>query len=140
MRANILSIVTEPVPRVPDSERISVDDLGLGADGIFHVSTRYGYMATPNVPAALHPVDQTQTEGPIVIDDASYFLSRVELEKRSESTMRPWRKRLSLPRRASPPTPPNNSACRPTGRSSWDHASRCDPTATPIGAVTPRRA
>ncbi|WP_319452568.1 MULTISPECIES: KUP/HAK/KT family potassium transporter [unclassified Mycobacterium] len=53
-------------------------------------------METPNVPAALHLVDQTQTEGPIAIDDASYFLSRVELKKGSEDIMSAWRKRLFI--------------------------------------------
>jgi len=54
----ILSIDTPPVPRVPDSERITVDDLGNANDGIIFVSARFGYMERPNVPAVLRLVDR----------------------------------------------------------------------------------
>ena len=42
----ILSLETEPVPRVADAERITVDDLGYADDGIIHVSANFGYMET----------------------------------------------------------------------------------------------
>ena len=43
----ILSIETLPVPRVPATERLVVDDLGYADDGIIHVTARFGYMDTP---------------------------------------------------------------------------------------------
>ena len=92
----IMSIETVPVPRVPDAERTEVDDLGYADDGIIHVTAHFGYMETPNVPAALRLLDPTQTEGPIDIDDASYFLSKIELTKGTAPTMAPWRKRLFI--------------------------------------------
>ena len=92
----ILSIETSPVPRVPDAERITVDDLGNPYDGIFFVSARFGYMERPNVPAALRLVDTMNTEGAIEIDTASYFLSRLELCAGPERTMAPWRKRMFI--------------------------------------------
>ena len=92
----IVAIDTAPVPRVPDSERTEVDPLGLAKDGIFHVTTHFGYMETPNVPGALRLLDPTQTEGPIAIDDASYFLSKLELTKGAAPTMAPWRKSLFI--------------------------------------------
>jgi KUP system potassium uptake protein len=92
----IVAIDTVPVPRVPDSERTEVDPLGLAKDGIFHVTAHFGYMETPNVPGALRLLDPTQTEGPIAIDDASYFLSQLELTKGTAPTMAPWRKRLFI--------------------------------------------
>ena len=92
----IVAIDTVPVPRVPDSERTEVDPLGLAKDGIFHVTTHFGYMEKPNVLAALRLLDPTQTEGPIAIDDASYFLSKLELTKGVAPTMAPWRKRLFI--------------------------------------------
>ena len=85
-----------PVPRVPDAERIGVDDLGYAKDGIIHVTARFGYMETPNVPAALRLLDPAQTEGPIAVDDASYFLSKLELTPGTAPTMAPWRKRLFI--------------------------------------------
>jgi KUP system potassium uptake protein len=92
----IMSIATEPIPRIPDSERISLDDLGYAADGIVHVIVRYGYMERPNVPAALGLLDSSQTEGPIAVESASYFLSKLELCAGDAPTMAPWRKRLFI--------------------------------------------
>ena len=92
----IVSIETPPVPRVPDSERITVDDLGYRDDGIFFVSARYGYMERPDVPAALRLVDPIDTEGRIDLDNASYFLSKVDLVAGPQHTMAPWRKRLFI--------------------------------------------
>ena len=65
-----------PVPHVPAAERLSVDDLGYKDDGITHVTARFGYMDPPNVPALLPLIRDAETEGPLDVDDASYFLSR----------------------------------------------------------------
>ena len=92
----ILSMETEPVPRVPDAERISVDDLGHQDDGIFHVAASFGYMEKPDVPAALRLLDTADTEGPIALYQASYFLSKLELIAGDAPTMAPWRKRLFI--------------------------------------------
>jgi KUP system potassium uptake protein len=90
----IVSLEVEPVPRVSEAHRMSVDDLGLASDGIIFVSARYGYMERPDVPAALRLLDPTQTEGPVDLDNASYFLSKLELVVCDEPTMSPWRTRL----------------------------------------------
>jgi KUP system potassium uptake protein len=92
----IMSIETEPVPRVPDAERMTHDDLGYAKDGIIHVQARFGYMERPHVPRALSLLDPDQTEGPIDLDTASYFLSKLELAAGDEPTMAPWRKRLFI--------------------------------------------
>ncbi len=92
----IMSLDIVPVPRVPDPERAQIDDLGYAKDGIFHVNARFGYMETPNVLRTLRLLDPTQTEGPIAIDGASYFLSKLELTKGDAPTMARWRKRLFI--------------------------------------------
>lgn len=92
----VVAIETPPVPRVPDTERIVVDDLGFRDDGIFYVTARYGFMERPNVPAALALVDPALTEGPIDLDNASYFLSKVEVIAGPAPTMAQWRKRLFI--------------------------------------------
>ncbi|NJP43597.1 potassium transporter Kup [Actinacidiphila epipremni] len=92
----ILLIQVEPVPRVPAGERAAVDDLGYSDDGIIHVTLRYGYMETPDVPTALAALDPALTEGPLDLDKASYFLSKIELRRGLAHTMRPWRKRLFI--------------------------------------------
>jgi KUP system potassium uptake protein len=92
----IMWLVTEPVPRVPDSERITTDDLGYARDGIIHVIARFGYMERPDIARTLSLVDPAETEGPIAVDKASYFLSQLELCAGDKPTMAPWRKRLFI--------------------------------------------
>ena len=92
----IVSIETLPVPHLPDSERIQIDDLGYAGDGIIHVSARYGYMDTQDVTAALRLLDPERTEGPISLAEASYFLSKIELTAGTAPTMAAWRKRLFI--------------------------------------------
>ncbi|WP_431682676.1 KUP/HAK/KT family potassium transporter [Kitasatospora sp. KL5] len=92
----ILSIQTEPVPRVPVERRIVVDDLGYADDGITHVAARFGYMETPDVPGALALLDPTATEGELQLDRATCFLLKIELRRGKEPTMAPWRKRLFI--------------------------------------------
>jgi KUP system potassium uptake protein len=92
----IVSVDTEPVPRIPPDEQIVVDDLVYADDGIIHVRIRAGYMLPPDVPAALRRLDPAVTEGPVSIVDASYFLSRVELAPGDAKTMAAWRKRLFI--------------------------------------------
>ncbi|MFE9812226.1 potassium transporter Kup [Streptomyces sp. NPDC005548] len=92
----ILSIVTEPVPRVPAQERTTVDALGYADDGIIHVTARFGYMETPDVPGTLALLAPAEPEGPLQLDQASYFLSKIELRRGSAATMAPWRKRLFI--------------------------------------------
>jgi KUP system potassium uptake protein len=92
----IVSIEVEPVPRVPPDERITIDDLGYADDAITYVVVRVGYMETPDVPAVLKSLDPAATEGPLQIDEASYFLSKIELRRGEAPTMAGWRKRLFI--------------------------------------------
>ncbi|MEU8757878.1 KUP/HAK/KT family potassium transporter [Streptomyces sp. NPDC048659] len=92
----ILSLETEPVPRVPPDQRSVVDDLGHTDDGIIHVTGRFGYMEAPDVPSVLAGLDPARTEGGLRLDEASYYLSKVELRRGKAPTMAPWRKRLFI--------------------------------------------
>jgi len=92
----IMSLDTEPVPRVPDSERLTVDELGFARDGIVYVAARFGYMERPNVPAVLKLLKPAQTEGRIDVDNARYFLSKLELCAGNSHNMAEWRKRLFI--------------------------------------------
>lgn len=95
-RVIILSIVVPPLPRVPDEERITVDDLGDPDDGIYYVAAQFGYMERPDVPAALRMVDPALIGGPIDCAGVSYFLSKIELVPGDQPTMAPWRKRIFI--------------------------------------------
>ena len=50
----------------------------------------------PNVPAALHLSTRSRPRARSTIDDASYFLSKLELVKGDAPTMARWRKRLFI--------------------------------------------
>ena len=90
----ILSIETLPVPHVATADRLAIDDLGYADDGIAHVSARFGYMDEPNVPAVLRLAADAGLECPLEVDEASYFLSTIELHVGSEPGMSRWRKRV----------------------------------------------
>jgi KUP system potassium uptake protein len=92
----IVTIDTLPIPRANDSDRIEVDPLGHTGDGIIHVTARFGYMETPDVRHALRLVEPAKTEGAISIDDASYFLSKIELVKGDEPSMPAWQTNLFI--------------------------------------------
>lgn len=92
----ILSLRTETVPRVPAEQRLTVDSLGYADDGIVHVTARFGYMEVPDVPSTLAALDPADTEGRLQLDEASYFLSKIELRRGTAPTMAPWRKRLFI--------------------------------------------
>jgi KUP system potassium uptake protein len=93
----ILSVETEPVPRVGDhDQRVTIDDLGYADDGITHVTTRFGYMETTDILAVLKTLEPAETEGQLQLEEASYFLSTIELRRGKEPTMAPWRKRLFI--------------------------------------------
>jgi len=93
----IMTVETPPKPRVADPERIArVDSLGDRHDGIFFVAAQFGYMERPHIADALRLVDPALTEGAIDVDNASYFLSRLDVAAGSAPTMAPWRKRLYI--------------------------------------------
>jgi KUP system potassium uptake protein len=93
----ILSVHTEPVPRVNDDERIVVDDLGNCQDSVIHVTVRFGYAETPDVPRALGLVRPEQSEGRrLRLDKATYFLSTIQLRAGKAPTMAAWRKHLFI--------------------------------------------
>jgi KUP system potassium uptake protein len=91
----ILSMETVPVPHVPASERLVIDDLGYRDDGILHVSARLGYTDEPNVPEIVRLVGKAEIECPLDGDEV-YFLSTIELHRGDAAGMSQWRKRLFL--------------------------------------------
>ncbi len=92
----ILAIKTDPVPRVAPDDRITVDDLGYADDGITHVTIRFGYIESPKLLDVLRKLDPAITEGRIDLEQASYFLSKIELIRGPRHTMAGWRKRLFI--------------------------------------------
>jgi KUP system potassium uptake protein len=94
--AVILSIETLPVPHVPPGDRLAIDDLGYTDDAITHASARFGYMDEPNVPEVLRLLEKAPIECPLEVDQASYFLSTIDLVPGHSPGLSRWRKRLFL--------------------------------------------
>jgi KUP system potassium uptake protein len=89
----ILSVETLRVPHVAESERVSIDDLGYRDDGITHVTARFGFQDTIDVPGTLRMAAE-RVEGAIQLDAATYFLSRITIVPTDAPGMRRWRKKL----------------------------------------------
>jgi KUP system potassium uptake protein len=92
----ILTIETLPVPHIGAEDRVSVDALGRMDDGITHVGARYGYKDAPDVPSVLRLAVEAGLECPLEFDDASYFLSTIDLRvgDGNDRGMSRWRRRL----------------------------------------------
>jgi KUP system potassium uptake protein len=86
----LLSVMTETVPEVRNSERLAVKSMGRG---FYQVTGHYGFMQTPNVPQLMS--DAAQYFGvPFVPGRTSYFLGRETLLPTGDSKMFRWRKAL----------------------------------------------
>jgi KUP system potassium uptake protein len=93
----ILSIETVPVPHVPRDKRIvAVDDLGYTDDRIVHVTAKFGYMDTPDVPFLLPLLDVAEVKGLLTQGEISYFLSTIDMHLGKDTWAPQWRKRLFL--------------------------------------------
>ncbi len=101
----IVSVLAENVPHVPVEEQSAVDDLGRTDDGIVHLAVRFGFLDAQDIPAALRRARGRGPELDLDPDTASYFLSRIAIERGSEPGLSTWRKRLfvSLARNAANP-------------------------------------
>ena len=93
----IVSARPEGVPHVKPDDQLVVDDLGYDDDGIMHLTVRYGFFDSPDLPAA---VEKAAADGLIPfhvdIDDVSYFLSRGALRRTDGAGMSRWRKQLFI--------------------------------------------
>ncbi|MBV9592332.1 MAG: potassium transporter Kup [Actinobacteria bacterium] len=84
------------VPHVAVDDQVSIDDLGYGADGIVHVTLRYGFFDRPDIPLALTVHKDRIAEAQFDADRASYFLSRATLRVGRSKCMQRWRKVLFM--------------------------------------------
>jgi KUP system potassium uptake protein len=92
----ILAVETRPQPHVPPTQRLAIDDLGYRDDGITHVTARFGYIDTPDVPGLIPLLREAKLESPLDENDLSYFLSTIELRRGDTPGMSRWRKGIFL--------------------------------------------
>ncbi|MCP9626983.1 potassium transporter Kup [Rhodopseudomonas palustris] len=88
-RVVLTTVMTAETPYVPDSERVLMTDIG---DGFHRLIIRYGFMQTPDVPAALALCKQFGHEFNMM--STSFFLSRETFVPSLNPGMALWRERL----------------------------------------------
>lgn len=87
----ILNVVTEDMPRVPESDRITLRQL---SDAFTSVTMRFGYMESPNVPNGLAACRSYGLKFDVM--STSFFLSRRVLRPARQSKMPRWQDRLFI--------------------------------------------
>jgi KUP system potassium uptake protein len=93
----IVSARPEGVPHVEPAEMLTMDDLGYTDDGIVHLTVRYGFFDTLDLPAAVARArDEGLVSAAVDPEDASYFLSRGALRRSGGAGMNRWRKALFM--------------------------------------------
>jgi KUP system potassium uptake protein len=98
-RVVIVVIETVPVPVVRPEELAVVDDLGYTDDGIAHVTISVGYMQQADVPSVLAAIPDESFESPIDFENASYFLSTIDIEiERGDGDQRTAKRASGMPR------------------------------------------
>jgi KUP system potassium uptake protein len=84
-----LTIVTARVPLVPRAQQL---DIGQFAPGIYRVTMRHGFMEMPEIPVLLL---QCHEQGvPVNLQDATFFLSRINSLATPKPGMALWREHL----------------------------------------------
>jgi KUP system potassium uptake protein len=122
----VLSIETCPCPTSPRTSASKVSDLGFRDDGISHVTARFGFQETPNVPEVLRDADERGLECPLEVDEASYFLSRSSCSHRRAGHEPLAQAPVRRHRRISPAIRSSTSCCRATARCCWDRTSNSE--------------
>jgi KUP system potassium uptake protein len=87
----LLTVKTMDVPRVPKSERATVEALG---DGFLRVTMRFGFMEEPNVPKAMP--DCRKTGWRFDTMKTSFFLSRRQVRPATTPRMPCWQTSLFI--------------------------------------------
>src|SRR5882672_2266567 len=87
----ILSIQTQPVPRIERGSRYTVTDLG---NGLWRVVGRIGFMEQPQVPRLLRDAERCGL--PFKTHDATFFLGRDDIVAGGRRGLAMWRKYLFL--------------------------------------------
>jgi KUP system potassium uptake protein len=96
-RVLLVSLVSEEIPVVRESQRVTTRDLGRG---FFQVLARYGFMETPSVPALLESLSRRPADaGPAIAVEpmeTTFYLGHETLLPVGPAPMATWRKRLFI--------------------------------------------
>ena len=85
----LLSILSEEVPEIPDSDRITIMKL---PQGFYRITARYGFMESTNVPAILARAKEAGIDNKPL--DTTFYLGREQLIPTGPTPLWSWRKKL----------------------------------------------
>ncbi|MEY3775808.1 MAG: hypothetical protein RLZZ129_2588 [Verrucomicrobiota bacterium] len=83
----LLSVMTEEVPFVTDTERLEVRELG---EGVWRAVARYGYMESPDVESLIGRIRDAGV--PLKPAEATYYFNREMIVTGGEARMWEWQK------------------------------------------------
>jgi KUP system potassium uptake protein len=90
-RVVLLTVVTEPIPRVADKDRMKLEPL---EKNFWRLVLRYGFMEVPNIPRVLRQAGTTGLK--IEMMDTSFFFGRENLVSKNKPLMPRWREKLFI--------------------------------------------
>ncbi len=86
----LLHVSIEDAPRIPASDRLTVKTM---EQGFFQIDVRYGFMQSPNLPAALGLAERLGLD--LNLEQATYYLARETLIPNLKAPgMTLWREKL----------------------------------------------
>ncbi len=85
----LLSVLTEEVPTVADTDRFELREIGSG-QGIWRVIARYGYMESPDVTELMELIAAAGV--PIRANETTYYFNREMVITGGDSRMFEWQK------------------------------------------------
>ncbi len=90
----VISVHAENVPYIAADKRIEIDELHHTDDGIVHIDVKFGFQDEQDLPDTLRRAVGMSPDLEFDPDDASYFLSRLSIQRGDLPGMATWRKRL----------------------------------------------
>jgi KUP system potassium uptake protein len=90
----IIHIQYEDVPHVAPDQRVVIRDIGTAGDGITFCTVRCGFQDRQDIPALLARARELDPD--LQVEDAFYFLSRINLRRGPDHSMARWRKMIFL--------------------------------------------
>jgi len=84
-----LTVITEPVPRIPAKDRLQIEGL---AEGFYRITVRYGFVQEPDIPKVLRLCKAFGLEFDLM--QTSFFLGRETLIPTVHPEMAKWREQM----------------------------------------------
>jgi len=90
----LVTVQITDAAHVPEAERAVFDNLRYKDDGISHVTLRYGFHDSPNVPRTLAALRRANSELDFDPEEAAYFISLSKVVRTERRNLSGWRKGL----------------------------------------------